>query len=389
MQPLLHNGFLVTLPKPLLVVVEDVGWWKGQDGSAVNEPFRSGMDRDHCLKDYQAVLLLAKLLQMRIQISMVLCEWDRSNLLRHVPTATWMGKDWQNCNRRRDSLEEVADFLRDNCDHLEIGLHGVGHEFWKNKRMERSEFHDSGNTMRPPSLIHQHLAAFGAIMEENGLGSFPRSFVPPALHYSFGNGDSSFQAILRNYGITCVTTIFSRARRYAPPVHEEITWESDVLLIERHQAPVPWYVQAAPPGLLHAGPIVALHWKNLLHSNPCRNEEVIAPWVEFLSSSCAEFNRMAAPDTAACWNQFAYHSLAGIRPVDGGVEIDISKVPKLSAIFPHFFLKIRDEQNRSWQINNGNVVSYQRQGSVTLLCLDCRESSTRNRPVYLTPNASI
>ena len=374
------------------MVVEDVGWWQGQDGSAVNEPFRSGMDRDHCLKDYQALLLLAKRLQMRIQISMVLCEWDHSNLLRHVPTATWMGADWQNPNRRRGSLEEVADCLRANSDHLEIGLHGVGHEFWKNKKMERSEFHDSDNTMRPSSLIRQHLDAFGAIMEENGLGPFPRSFVPPALYYSFGNDDNSFQAILRNYGITCVSTIFSRARWYVPPIHEEITWENDVLLIERHQAPVPWHVQAATPTLPHAGPIIALHWKNLLHRNPCRNEEVTTQWADFLSSSCTDFNRMAAPDTAACWNQFAYHSLARIRPVGTGVEIDVIRVPNLSTISPRFFLKIRDEQNRSWQVNNGKIISSQKQGPVTLVCLDCGESSSRNRTVYLTPreaNASI
>jgi len=197
MQSVQHNGFLVTVPMPLLVVVEDVGWWQGQDGSSINEPFRSDMGRNHCLEDYQALFLLAKRLQMRIQLSMVLCEWDRSNLLRHVPTATWMAEDWRNPYRREDILEEAADFLRTNSDHLEIGLHGVGHEFWKNKKMERSEFHDSDNIMRSPDLIRQHLDAFGDIMEENGLGPFPRAFVPPALHYSFGNGAQSFQANIR------------------------------------------------------------------------------------------------------------------------------------------------------------------------------------------------
>ncbi len=385
MQPMQHNGFVVTVPLPLLVVVEDVGWWQGQDGSSINEPFRSGMDRYHCLEDYQALLLLAKRLQMRIQLSMVLCEWDRSNLLRHVPTATWMAEEWRNPHRREDTLEEAADFLRTNSDHLEIGLHGVGHEFWKNKKMERSEFHDPDNIMRPPDLIRQHLDAFGAIMAENSLGPFPQAFVPPALQHSFGNGAQSFQAILRDYGVTCVTTIFSRARQYAPPVHEKITWESDVLLIERHQAPVSWHIQAATPTLSHAGPVVSLHWKNLLHHNPHRNEEVIAPWGEFLSACCRDFNRMAAPDTTTCWSQFAYHSLAGIRPLGAGVEIDVSRVPNLSGISPRFFLKIRDERNRSWQISNGKIVSSEHQGSVTLTCV---EIFSRNRPLYLTPRSS-
>jgi len=130
MEPLQHNGFLITLPQPLMVVVEDVGWWQGRDGSAINEPYRTGMERNHCLEDYRALLLLARQLQVRIQISMVLCEWDRSDLLRDVPTATWMGKDWRNPCRQEEPLNEAADFLRTNSSHLEIGLHGVGHEFW-------------------------------------------------------------------------------------------------------------------------------------------------------------------------------------------------------------------------------------------------------------------
>jgi hypothetical protein len=385
MQSLRHNGFLFTLPKPLLVVVEDVGWWQGRDGSAAGEPFRSGMDREHCLEDYQALDLLARCLNMRIQLSMVLCEWDRSNLLRKVPSSTWMGEKWDNPYRQQAQLEAAADFLRINSKHLEIGLHGVGHEFWKDKKMERSEFHDSQNILRSAALVRQHLDAFAGIMEENRLGAFPHSFVPPALHHSFGNADDSFQAILRNYGVTCVTTILSRARQYVPPLHEQLTWEDDVLLIERHEAPVKWHVQAAPPALPHDGPVVALHWKNLLHSNPCRNGEVIAPWAELLSSACCEFNRMAARDTISCWSQFAYHSLAHIRPKGPGVEIDISRIPKLSAIQPRFFLKIRDEQNRSYRVTNGKIVSLQRQGSDILICLDSSEALSGIRPLYVTP----
>jgi hypothetical protein len=385
MEPLQHNGFLITLPQPLMVVVEDVGWWQGRDGSAINEPYRTGMERNHCLEDYQALLLLARQLQMRIQISMVLCEWDRTDLLRHVPTATWMGKDWRNPCRRCEPLNDAADFLRTNSSHLEIGLHGVGHEFWQDGKMERTEFHDPSSILRPPALVRQHLDAFAAIMDENGLGPFPRAFVPPALQYSFGNGEHSIAAILHDFGVRYVTTIFSRARQYTPPLHEKITWEKDVLLIERHQALTPWNVQAAIPTLPPEGPVASLHWKNLLHSDPQRNEEVITRWGEFLSACCREFNRMAAPDTAACWNQFAYHSLATIKPLGEGVEINVSQVPNCSGIVPEFFLKIRDEQNRSWKIRNGKLDFIECDGQGKLARI---ESFSRNSPIYLTPWSS-
>lgn len=50
-----HADFEVTLPMPLFVVLEDVGWRQGRDGSAGQEPYRTGMARRHCLADYEAL----------------------------------------------------------------------------------------------------------------------------------------------------------------------------------------------------------------------------------------------------------------------------------------------------------------------------------------------
>jgi hypothetical protein len=61
----------VSIPMPIFLVVEDVGWWQGKDGSAGNEPFRNGFPRRHCLADYQALVRLARRLKMRIALGMV------------------------------------------------------------------------------------------------------------------------------------------------------------------------------------------------------------------------------------------------------------------------------------------------------------------------------
>lgn len=37
-----------TTPTLLIVVIDDVGWWNGFGGSAVNQPFRTGIGRWHC-----------------------------------------------------------------------------------------------------------------------------------------------------------------------------------------------------------------------------------------------------------------------------------------------------------------------------------------------------
>jgi hypothetical protein len=364
---LCHDDFELSLPMPLFLVVEDVGWWQGRDGSSRGEPYRTGMGRRHCLADYQALATLAARLSMRIQLSMVLCEWDRTDLLRQVPTATWMGREWDNSANRGPWLEEAAAFLHQHDEELEIGLHALGHEYWDHGHLQRSEFHNEAGIMRPPEVINQHLEAFGELLRQNGLGPFPQSFVPPALYHSFGNHDESMQAILNRFGIRFLTTIFSRARQYAPPRHESLTWECGVLLIERNEAAVPWHLIAAPPPEELNGPIVSLHWANLLHPDPTQNETVIEPWAERLLTKASAFDTFLAPDTAACWTQYAYCSLAKVRLHGPGLEIDARRLPDLDTLSGPLYLKVRDQKDRPWQAWGGKIVSCQEQDDGTTL----------------------
>ena len=91
-----NNNFSVSIPMPIQVVIDDVGWWSGHDGSKNQEPYRTGILRNHVPADYSAIVKLGKALNIRPQAAMVLCEWDKENILRELPTATWMGKNWDN-----------------------------------------------------------------------------------------------------------------------------------------------------------------------------------------------------------------------------------------------------------------------------------------------------
>jgi hypothetical protein len=73
-----------------------VGWWSGEDGSARQEPYRTGIMRNHVPDDYKAIVELGKILGIRPQAAMVLCEWDKFNILRKLPNSTWMGEKWDN-----------------------------------------------------------------------------------------------------------------------------------------------------------------------------------------------------------------------------------------------------------------------------------------------------
>jgi hypothetical protein len=114
-----------SLPMPIFVVIADVGWWQGVDGSSWNEPFRNRFSRRHCLADYRALSRLAKRLSMRIALGMVMGEWDRTNFLRDVVGATWMGTSWNNTSNKGPWLDETAHYLRDRSSCLELALHGI------------------------------------------------------------------------------------------------------------------------------------------------------------------------------------------------------------------------------------------------------------------------
>jgi len=319
----------VSLPLPLFLVIEDVGWWQGEDGSRRGEPYRNGFCRRHCLADYRALVDLSERLSMRVAVAMVVGEWDRTNLLRDIAGATWLGRAWDNRRNQGPWLAEAASYLCRHERHLELAVHGLCHEFWRDGKMQRAEFHDDDGLMRSREIVAGHLRAYAAILRDNGFSGFPRFFVPPALRHSFGNGDGSMQAVLNDFGITHVTTRFARARQYSPPIHDKLTWECGVALLERGLSPVAWPQAAAEPQALPLNPIVALHWGNLLHPDPARNGEIIARWAQRIVAEAADIGRIMAIDVDDCWRQAAVCYLARFRFGQRMVGIDLRDLPSL------------------------------------------------------------
>lgn len=340
------SGAMISLPMPLYLLVEDVGWWQGCDGSALQQPYRNNFCRRHCLADYEALASLAGALGMRIGLGMVLGEWDRSSLLKDVPGATWQGAAWSNAENCGPWLDQAATYLKENRSWLEIGLHGLCHEFWRGGIMERSEFHDQDRLMRPADIVRQHLRAYAELLVQNNLGDFPRLFVPPALNHSFGNGKESFQAILAEHGILYVITRFSRARQYVPPLTEMLTWEEGVLLLERGEAPVSWQAPATtPPGHI-SGPVLPLHWGNLLHPDPARNGEVIKAWAEAIGRAGSSMSTVLARDVADCFRQAAACYLGQISIRQDSVEIDLHRLPQYHSLSGAIRIKVKGTRRR-------------------------------------------
>ena len=354
-------SFQLTIPMAIQLTIEDVGWWEKSHPVGPDDPFRTGMKRRHDPLDYEALVLLARELGMRPLIGFVACEWDRENILRKIPSATWMGSDWDNSRNVGPWQEEAAAILHSNRSHLEIGLHAVGHEYWEAGRRSRTEFHTPAGDMRPAEDIRQHLEAFGEILAQNGLDPFPTVFIPPGLNHAFGNGPEGIHAILNRFGLRHVITDLNKARKHRPLQHSQMAWEKDVLLMERGAAPMSWDIVTARPQFAFDRPILCLHWANLLHENMHRNVEVIRDWVAFIRNGYDRMEQMLAPDMATCISQFAYRTFSRIHRSDESITIDLRDLQKLPArsVLPAITIHIQCQQAVTWRIEGGRMVNSQ------------------------------
>jgi hypothetical protein len=335
-----HRTMPLSIPMPLLVTIDDAGWWLGQDESAIGRPFRTGMPRDHCPEDYTALVALGRSLDMKIPAGFVLCEWDRTRLLREVPSATWMGEQWQSPFTDPAAMEKAAQIIRNGRDHLEVAVHGVGHEFWDRGQMFRSEFHNTQGEMRPRDLVNKHLEYFFKLLGSLGLTRDPRLFIPPALHHGFGQGTKGFQAIARAFDLQYISLVFSRADCSLAPQLPGVGWEEGVLLMERGISQTKWHQVAAPPKFNFNSPILALHWANILHPDPGRNMTVIHAWSDFIKEGAKRNKVMLAKDFPACLTQYlnATQSRIDVGERKIIVSLDwIQKVPSKALTDTLFF----------------------------------------------------
>jgi len=326
-----QKGITVIIPMPIQVVIDDVGWWSGEDGNKKQEPYRTGISRNHVVADYKAIVELGRALRIRPQAAMVLCEWDRKNILRQLPTSTWMGKNWNNDQWIGSWLEEAADVILGNKENFEFTLHGVGHEYWIDGIFTRAEWATRNGTMRPRNEVEKHLDYFEKIMDQNQLGSFPTSFVPTAFNHGFGRtGDHniSMAELLKQQGVTYINTPFSSMQNSRAVAHKFFGVDDGVRTIDRGADLLDWNIIGKIPTGELKGPTCGLHWPNLLHEDPERNLEIVEGWVKFLEPYNDKLETMLAVNSTAFQNQLAHQTCTKLELADKTIKINFNEFDK-------------------------------------------------------------
>ncbi|NOX34045.1 MAG: hypothetical protein GXP56_09960 [Deltaproteobacteria bacterium] len=345
----------ISIPMPLIISIEDVGWWHGKDGSRFNQPYRTGMERDHVPEDYAALAALGQGLDMKIISGFVLCEWDKENILRKVPSSTWMGDRWIVSQKNQDRKEKAAWIIKKQKKYIEFGIHGVGHEFWSGGRMHRTEFHDHACCMRNKGEIRKHLDYFFKLMDQYKFEFKPRTFIPPALKHSFGN--NGFQKILEEFGIKYVTMVFGKARLFSRPQNDNIAWENNILLVERCESDVKWNHVAASPQFGFNRPVMALHWANILHADPKKNLVVVNKWIQYIKENGRKKGILVSRDTKSCFTQYLHKTLSKIENINGETAVDVSWMHKIpgNLVGKSIFLKIKLPPGTSLKIYGASI----------------------------------
>lgn len=330
-----------TLPLALQIVIDDVGWWCGEDTHAANGPYRSGNPRPHLPTDYQAIVDLGRRLNMRPQAAIILGEWDRTNFLRDLPSSQWQGAAWDNSQWVGPWLDEAAEIITGNPDHFELTLHGVGHEYWTDGVMSRAEWHDREGQMRPREQVERHLDAFAELLAQNGLGAFPESFVPAAFLHRFGS-EAGLASLLAPRGIKYFSTPYGGMFRDRDTEEVDFGVDHGVLTLDRGRDLNNWNVVAPEVAGDVEGAIVGMHWPNVLHPDAARNGEVVERWVQVLEPYHRRPDRILGRDTAEAFSQLVYHRWGSLTVEGNTVQVDLRRVAALAApgLLDSFHLKI-------------------------------------------------
>ena len=341
----------MTIPRPVQLVIDDVGWREGWDLSARGGPYRSGVSRLLGPADYHAVADVGRELAIRPQCAMVLCEWDRENVCAQYPTTTQQGAAWDNASRSGPWADEAAAVFVERAGHIEFAMHGVGHEHWENGERTRAEwFGRDPSEIWDSGVLRGHLACFRRILEQVGLDAdsgmaFPPSFVPCGFRYYWDNDSpDSTGALMRSAGVRFCSTPYSACCfASGPPEKPDGGFDHRLIVLDRGHSGVPWNTYAAVPQELPTTSICGVHWPNLLMEVPEANTEAVAAWVAYLRQIEALDGWMLAKNMGETCSQWLHHSYATLRVRGGSAELDTAAIPseaKLSKLVGNPIVKV-------------------------------------------------
>jgi hypothetical protein len=326
----------VFFPRGYGMAVNQVGYMEGNSLEHEDGPWRAGIRRSFDVRDYRPIVEVGRAVGVRFMSLFALAEMDRLNVVATLPHATQAGHAFDNSANIGPRQLQIMDYVRENAAHIELGVTGVGHEWWVDGVKTRSEWYDLTNQRpRDEAMMRRHLDVIDNILDQYRLSprfghSFPRSF--SALGYYWNpDGDYSTGSIFTDYGVRYVNTKFSIIPELNPPPEYTAGFDHGVLVMDRGAYGNLWHAYAdipSDPIEDYRSDIIESHWANWLATDdflqPGLNEE----WINYFRSIQAYPYRYLAKNTEQLYSQWLYKEFANVSITsDGLASIDNRAMP--------------------------------------------------------------
>ena len=332
----------IIIPRPLQIVVDDLGWFCPTDDRAAGGPSRSAMTRYHVAEDYEAINYLGEQLGMKINCAFIVGEWDPDNRLRSVKHLSKYGDGWDNAaHLDKGEMRRCVEVIN-SSPYIDLAVHGLLHGYY----MDGTDNHDTSDyyyrkskelIMIPEDEVRHRLDCFFDIINYYGIKKEINSFVPPSFNTRIGE----LTRIIADYGIIYSSTIFCivECEGERPSI---ATVENGIITVDRNNNLIPW--NSVSSDFSKFAPTVGIfgtHWPNFLHHDPERSHEVVDGAVKYFRACEHNFGTVLSRDMKYCATQSLVARFAALTEREGEYIIDLTELPSAKGLDNFFTVSLR------------------------------------------------
>jgi hypothetical protein len=383
----------ILFPRAFGIAVNQVGYMEGGSLGEVGGPWRAGIRRDMDVRDYRPIADVGKEVGIRFMSLFALAEMDRLNVVATLPNARPEGHRFDNSSRIKPEQIEIMKFVKDQAAYIELGVTGVGHEWWVDGERTRSEWYNlDDKEPRSEELMRRHMDVISNILGQYGMSelnghSFPQSM--SALGY-FWNPDGPYSAgsIFSDFGVRYVNTKFSIIPELNPPPEHSGGFDQGVLVLDRSGYGNLWYTfddQPHEPVENYETDLIESHWANWLAQDDFLQPDVNRRWVDYFSTIQAYPYRYLAKNSEQLYSQWLYKKYTSVTLIaPGKVRIDNSSMPEIPYMkgsLGNMVLSIpleKDEHVHSVTINGKPVAAWFEEAGFGYIYLPPLQKETYN-----------
>ena len=332
----------IIIPISQAIIVDDVGWFNGNDERMKGGSARSGIPRFHTPDDVRALNAIAEGLNTKIGCSIVLGEWDINNRLRGVPHVTADEENWDVKSKIDMNYAKAYFEALEESAGLEYYVHGLMHAYYiDGKHHTGRQYYpaiydennkDIGFIWLPKEEFYHMIELFYEIYRDWGFKKELKTFVCPCgcRGSVYDEGNLEYAEVLRSFGVEYWANGWMDHDKNVDTIGGMITSKGRCI--------APWNAYGINPKYLkpldnkkvdtHLG----AHLANFIRIDPEDNFEYVDAWIKYFRDVTGVFGRMLARDNADSSSQSLYARFAKVEKCEGGYIIDLSEVDSLDAV---------------------------------------------------------